>query len=54
MGFSTELFSRPRPHEEVRYRPGLALLYAMNNADRCETGVKPPDFPRLAHRRAPC
>jgi hypothetical protein len=53
MGFLTELFSRPRPQEEARYRAALALLYAMNSADRCEAGVKPPDFPHIARRRAP-
>jgi hypothetical protein len=25
----------------------------MNSADRCEAGVKPPDFPHIARRRAP-
>jgi hypothetical protein len=53
MGFLTELFSRPRPQEEVRYRTALALLYAMSSADRCEPGVRPADFPHIARRRAP-
>lgn len=53
MGFLTELFSRPRPQEEVRYRAALALLYAMNSAERSEPGVRPADFPRIARRRAP-
>lgn len=52
MGFYTELFSRPRPREEVRYRAAVALLNAMNNADRSDIGIKPADFPRLAREMA--
>ena len=52
MGFYTELFSRPRPREEVRYRAALALLNAMNNADRSDIGIKPADFPRIAREMA--
>ncbi len=52
MGFSTELFSRPRPQEEVRYRASLALITAMNNADRTEATVKPADFPHIARELA--
>lgn len=48
MGFATELFSRPRPQEAVRYRAALALLNAMSNADRSDIGIKPADFPRIA------
>ncbi|MBB6012582.1 hypothetical protein MIC97_00910 [Aquamicrobium sp. NLF2-7] len=48
MGFVTELFARPRPQEEVRYRTALALLNAMSNADRADIGIKPADFPRIA------
>lgn len=48
MGFYTELFSRPRPREEARYRAALALLNAMSNADRFDIGIKPADFPRIA------
>ncbi len=48
MGFLTELFSRPRPQEEARYRASLALITAMSHADRTETTVKPADFPRIA------
>jgi hypothetical protein len=53
MGFLTELFSRPRAQEQVRYRAALALLHAMNSADRCDIGIKPADFPRIARERAP-
>jgi len=48
MGFVTELFARPRPQEQVRYRTALALLNAMSNSDRADIGIKPADFPRIA------
>lgn len=48
MAFFTELFSRPRPNENLRYRAALAVLHAMNNADRADIGIKPADFPRVA------
>jgi hypothetical protein len=52
MGFFTEMFSRPRPQEQARYRAALALIHAMNNADRREIGIKPADFPRIARAMA--
>lgn len=52
MGFLTEMFSRPRPAENPRYRAMLALIHAMNNADRVEATVKPVDFPRMARSLA--
>ena len=48
MGFYTELFARPRPTHEARYRAALAILNAMSPADRADIGVKPADFPRIA------
>ncbi len=48
MGFYTELFSRPRPREDGRYRAALAILYSTSNADRRGLGVSPADFPRIA------
>lgn len=48
MVFFTELFSRPRPSENARYRAALAILNAMSNADRADVGIKPADFPRIA------
>ncbi|WFP73937.1 hypothetical protein QAZ22_19520 [Mesorhizobium sp. WSM4906] len=48
MGFFTEMFARPRPQEQQRYRSALALLNAMSNADRADIGIKPADFPRIA------
>ncbi|WP_378942709.1 hypothetical protein [Mesorhizobium sp. ANAO-SY3R2] len=48
MGFYTELFARPRPNDQARYRAALALLNAMSNADRADIGIKPADFPRIA------
>jgi uncharacterized protein YjiS (DUF1127 family) len=48
MGFFTEMFARPRPQEQQRYRAALALLNAMSNADRPDIGIKPADFPRIA------
>ena len=52
MGFSTEMFSRPRPTEQARYRATLALANAMNSADRIEAVAKPVDFPRIAREMA--
>jgi uncharacterized protein YjiS (DUF1127 family) len=52
MGFFTELFSRPRPREDARYRAALAVLDAMSPADRADIGVKPADFPRIAREMA--
>jgi uncharacterized protein YjiS (DUF1127 family) len=52
MGFYTEMFSRPRPREQARYRAALALLNAMSNADRADIGIKPADFPRVAREMA--
>jgi uncharacterized protein YjiS (DUF1127 family) len=52
MGFFTEMFSRPRPREQVRYRAALATLNAMSNTDRADIGVKPADFPRIAREMA--
>ena len=48
MAFFIDLFSRPRPTENQRYRAALAILNAMSNADRADIGVKPADFPRIA------
>ncbi|HEY4191592.1 MAG TPA: hypothetical protein VGM46_03005 [Mesorhizobium sp.] len=52
MGFLTELFSRPRPQDQARYRSALALLHSMSNSDRADIGIKPADFPRLAREMA--
>jgi hypothetical protein len=52
MGFLTEMFCRPRPKEQARYRSALAVLHAMSNADRADIGVKPADFPRIAREMA--
>lgn len=52
MGFFTELFSRPRPREDVRYRAALAILNAMSPAERADIGIKPADFPRIAREMA--
>jgi uncharacterized protein YjiS (DUF1127 family) len=52
MGFYTELFARPRPQEQTRYRAALALLNSMSNADRADIGIKPADFPRVAREMA--
>ncbi|TJX52277.1 MAG: hypothetical protein E5W21_17890 [Mesorhizobium sp.] len=48
MGFSTEMFARPRPQEPQRYRAALALLHSMSSAERADIGIKPADFPRIA------
>lgn len=52
MGFYTELFARPRPQDQARYRAALALLNAMSNTDRADVGIKPADFPRIAREMA--
>jgi hypothetical protein len=52
MGFFTELFVRPRPHEQARYRAAVAVLNATTNADRRENDIKPADFPRFAREMA--
>ena len=52
MGFFTEFFSRPRRHEEPRYRAALAVLHAMSNAERSDIVIKPADFPRVARAMA--
>jgi len=52
MGFFTELFCRPRPQTERRYREAMALLETMSAADRADIGIKPADFPRLARAMA--
>lgn len=48
MGFFIEMFVRPRPREQARYRAALATLHAMSNSDRADIGIKPADFPRIA------
>lgn len=52
MGFFTELFSRPRPREDYRYRAALATLNAMTPMERADVGIKPADFPRIAREMA--
>ena len=52
MGFFIDLFARPRPKEELRYRAALAVLSSMSSADRADIGVKPADFPRIAREMA--
>lgn len=52
MGFFTELFARPRPTEERRYRMAYALLNGMSNSDRADIGIRPADFPRVAREMA--
>jgi len=48
MAFFTEMFARPRPNEQIRYRAALATLNAMSSRDRADIGIKPADFPRIA------
>lgn len=52
MRFLTEMFSRPRPGEEIRYRTALAMLESMSNSDRADIGIRPADFPRIARQMA--
>lgn len=52
MGFIIELFSRPRPREDARFRASLAVLNATTWADRAGTVVKPADYPRLVRELA--
>ncbi|HEV7251653.1 MAG TPA: hypothetical protein VGN97_00930 [Mesorhizobium sp.] len=52
MGFLTELFTRPRPKHEGRYRAALDLLHGMSTRDQADIGIKPADFPRIARQMA--
>jgi uncharacterized protein YjiS (DUF1127 family) len=52
MGFLTELFARPRPTEERRYRAAFALLNGMSNSDLADMGIRPADFPKMAREMA--
>lgn len=52
MGFFTELFSRRRARDDLRYRAALAILEAMTPAERADIGIKPADFPRIAREMA--
>lgn len=52
MGFFTELFMRPRPTEQDRYRAAMVVLNQMSNRDRADIGIKPADFPRVAREMA--
>jgi uncharacterized protein YjiS (DUF1127 family) len=52
MGFFTEMFARPRPREQDRYRAAFAILNAMSESDRFDIGIKPADFPRIAREMA--
>lgn len=52
MGFFTELFSRQRAPDDLRYRAALAILDAMTPAERADIGIKPADFPRIAREMA--
>ena len=49
MAFFTEMFVRPRPQEAIRFRNALAVLESLSPADRADIGIKPADFPRVAH-----
>lgn len=52
MAFLTELFRRPRPEDEIRFRASLAFLESLSPADRADIGIKPADFPRIARQMA--
>jgi len=52
MAFFTELFSRPRPDEFIRFRSALAFLESLSPSDRADIGIKPADFPRMAREMA--
>lgn len=52
MGFLTELFARPRPREQDRFRAALAVLNATCETDRIDTGTRPADFPRICRETA--
>ena len=52
MGFLTELFARPRPREQDRFRAALCVLNATSEADRVDTGTRPADFPRICREAA--
>jgi hypothetical protein len=50
MGFFTEMLARPKPQETQRYRSALAMVEAMNDAERRDAIVRPADFPRIARK----
>lgn len=52
MTFVTELFARPRPKHETRYRQAMELLNGMSRSDMADVGIKPADFPRIARQMA--
>jgi hypothetical protein len=52
MDFFTELFSRPRPRNDLRNRAVLAILNVMSHKERHEITMPPPDLPRRARELA--
>lgn len=52
MGFFTELFTRPRPKHDARYRAAMDLLEGLSTRDQADIGIKPADFPRIARQMA--
>lgn len=46
MGFLTEMFSRPRPHESARYSTIAAVSAAWSATRRIDDTARPADFPR--------
>lgn len=52
MTFVTDLFARPRPKHETRYRQAMDLLSGMSKGDMADIGIKPADFPRIARQMA--
>lgn len=52
MTIFTEMFARPRPKHETRFRQAMDVLNGMSGRDLADIGVKPADFPRIARQMA--
>lgn len=52
MSIFTELFARPRPKHEVKFRMAMETLTGLSRGDLADIGIKPADFPRIARQMA--
>jgi uncharacterized protein YjiS (DUF1127 family) len=48
----TELFARPRPKHEAKFRQAMDMLNGMSGSEMADIGIKPADFPRIARQMA--
>lgn len=52
MGFLTEMFSRPRPHELGRTQSIDAVVQSVRGNGRFDVDCRPADFPKLPRELA--